>query len=52
MEAWLPQLLAALGEEAAPLPRLAAAVRAFEAGLPAFDDMAALLLTLDAPAAE
>ncbi|UOK69933.1 PP2C family protein-serine/threonine phosphatase [Ancylobacter polymorphus] len=42
--------LAALGEEAAPLPRLAAAVRAFEAGLPAFDDMAALLLTLDAPA--
>ncbi|WP_421700616.1 PP2C family protein-serine/threonine phosphatase [Ancylobacter sp.] len=44
--------LAALGEEAAPLPRLAAAVRAFEAGLPAFDDMAALLLTLDAPAAE
>lgn len=44
--------LAALGEEAAPLPRLAAAVRAFEAGLPAFDDMAALLLTLDATAAE
>ena len=44
--------LAALGNEAAPLPRLATAVRAFEAGLPAFDDMAALLLTLDAPAAE
>ncbi|QFR32557.1 PP2C family protein-serine/threonine phosphatase [Ancylobacter sp. TS-1] len=36
-------------EETRPLPRLAAAVRAFEAGLPAFDDMAALLLTLDPP---
>lgn len=42
--------LAALGpEETRPLPRLAAAVRAFESGLPAFDDMAALLLTLDPP---
>lgn len=36
-------------DETRPLPRLAAAVRAFEAGLPAFDDMAALLLTLDPP---
>lgn len=42
--------LAALGpDEPQPLPRLAAAVRVFEAGLPAFDDMAALLLTLDPP---
>lgn len=39
------------GEERLPLPRLAAAVRSFEAGLPAFDDMAALLLTLDPPGA-
>ncbi|RTL93142.1 fused response regulator/phosphatase [Ancylobacter aquaticus] len=43
--------LAALGDEKAPLPRLAAGVRAFEAGLPAFDDMAALLLSLDPPSA-
>ncbi|WP_371346599.1 PP2C family protein-serine/threonine phosphatase [Ancylobacter sp. IITR112] len=43
--------LAALGHEPSPLPHLAAAVRAFEAGLPAFDDMAALLLTLDPPGA-
>lgn len=43
--------LAALGEEKEPLPRLAAGVRAFEAGLPAFDDMAALPLTLDPPGA-
>lgn len=35
--------------EARPLHRLAAEVRAFEAGLPAFDDMAALLLTLEPP---
>lgn len=40
--------LAALGpDETRPLRRLADKVRGFEAGLPAFDDIAALLLTLE-----
>jgi sigma-B regulation protein RsbU (phosphoserine phosphatase) len=34
--------------EAEPLKRLAALVRAFESGRPAFDDMAAILLSFDA----
>jgi phosphoserine phosphatase RsbU/P len=40
--------LAGLGtSEAEPLKRLAGQVRAFEAGRPAFDDMAAILLSLE-----
>ncbi|MBS9476131.1 PP2C family protein-serine/threonine phosphatase [Ancylobacter radicis] len=43
----LSALFAALGaEKASPLHRLVRDVRAFEEGLPAFDDMAAILLTL------
>jgi sigma-B regulation protein RsbU (phosphoserine phosphatase) len=34
-------------EEAEPLKQLVGSVRAFECGLPAFDDVAAILLTLD-----
>ena len=42
------EFLAALGpDETRPLRRLADKVRGFEAGLPAFDDIAALLLTLE-----
>lgn len=42
------EFLAGLGpDETRPLRRLADRVRGFEAGLPAFDDIAALLLTLE-----
>ncbi|MCJ8143599.1 fused response regulator/phosphatase [Ancylobacter sp. A5.8] len=43
-------LAATPGLSAETLPRLAGEVRTFEAGLPAFDDMAALMLALDGPA--
>ena len=43
VEAFLSELEAS---QDGPLKRLAALVRAFEAGRPAFDDMAAILLSL------
>ena len=47
-EARVEEFLGSLpGSEAEPLKRLADAVRAFEAGRPAFDDMAAILLSID-----
>ncbi len=42
-------MAAVQADEADPLTRLVADVRAFEAGRPAFDDMAALLVTYGAP---
>lgn len=47
-EARVEAFLSGLGtSEAEPLKRLAGQVRAFEAGRPAFDDMAAILLSLE-----
>jgi hypothetical protein len=44
------RLAALVSEEAQPLMRLVDAVRAFEAGRPAFDDVAAIFMQIAAAA--